>query len=365
MTLTVNELLQKSARALLAQQEPDGSMPPGHNGPYHDPETPVRTTAHSLFLFATLYQKTGDSRYRSAGEKAISYLFSPDARPSGKTFHFRNKAGKDKCNGLVGQAWVIEAFVKAAEAFDRQDCYELAEEVYLLHPWDKKTALWKPVEVDGKVLTYYTVFNQQLWFAAAGSLLKNNPSVTEQVHDFITRVAIHVHLYPDGTIFHLSPMGSLYHFFRNGPEAGTRELISRIQARRWYNEVYSKSVGYHGFNLYAFALLREAFPHEKIWKSERFKKLINAHNGAQFQKDLQESIFGYRYNVSGIEIAFAVETFFPQKKEESTIWIERQLKETYLDDYRPLERSAVDVHLSRARIYEAARLKGDYTVEIG
>ena len=45
-TITVHELLERSARAALDLQRDDGSFSPGRNGVYDEPETPVRTTSH-------------------------------------------------------------------------------------------------------------------------------------------------------------------------------------------------------------------------------------------------------------------------------------------------------------------------------
>jgi len=76
-------LLTHSAQAALDLQRPDGSMPPGHNGLYHDPETPVRNTAHWLLTFQKVYQITQVDAYRQAVQKALRYLCQADLRPSG------------------------------------------------------------------------------------------------------------------------------------------------------------------------------------------------------------------------------------------------------------------------------------------
>ena len=45
-TITIHELLERSARTAPDLQREDGSFPPGQNGVYDEPETPVRTTSH-------------------------------------------------------------------------------------------------------------------------------------------------------------------------------------------------------------------------------------------------------------------------------------------------------------------------------
>lgn len=339
-------------------------MPCGHNGPYNDPETPVRNTAHWLFLFASLYIKTDDSKWKAAGEKAVEYLLSDRAIPFCKSFHCRDKLGKDRCNGLIGQAWVIEALVQAAEAFDRQDCYKLAQEVFLLHPWDKNIGIWKRLEVDGSVLPYDRTFNHQLWFAAAAGLLTKTPGAQNRAKVFLEKVAARVQLYGNGVVFHSSKMGLFIDYLKSGLKPFIWEMVLHLRKKSKLDVLYPKSAGYHAFNLYAFAMLKKAFPDSPIWQSKTFKALITAHRNDRFINDVKASEFGYRYNLSGIEIAYAVETFFKDKQEAGT-WLNRQFQETYLDDSRPLSRSVSDPNTANARIYQAARLSKEYDITIG
>jgi len=364
LKIKLNELIINSTANLIASQNSaNGSFPEGHNGPYIDPETSVRNTSHSLFLLAGLYQKTNTHEYKVAGEKAINYLFSEIARPYHKTFHCRDTAGKDHCNGLIGQAWVMEALIKAYHAFNREDCYELAEEIFLLHPWNPEIGIWNRVEIDGEVLTYDNTFNHQLWFASVAGQLDKTQVAQQRALFFLQKVACHVFLYDNGVIFHGSRMGSMSSYVSSGLLSYARQVKRYFLQWRTLKPLYSKSVGYHSFNLYAFAMLKDIFPEEPFWRSEKIRKMLGVINNPDFQKTLQESEFSYRYNVSGIEIAYAVETFM-KNEQEVTIWLNRQLKETYLDNLYPLSRDAVDLNTSVVRIYEALRLINDYEVTI-
>ena len=40
--MLLSDIILQSCEAALQLQSEDGSFPPGCNGPYHDPETPVR-----------------------------------------------------------------------------------------------------------------------------------------------------------------------------------------------------------------------------------------------------------------------------------------------------------------------------------
>lgn len=361
--ILISELLVEAGKYAITLQQLDGSFPSGHNGPYHDPETPVRNTAHFLYLLSVLYKRTGEQKFKNAAENSINYLASPASRPNGKTFYHRNKKDKDRCNGLVGQAWCIEALVMASQVFDRPDCYALAEEVFLLHPWDDHVGIWRRVEVDGTVLGYDGTFNHQLWFAAAAGLLVQTPQALERAKKFLNSVASRVKTYPDGVIFHSSAMGSLISYLWNGPKAFLSEVRSRIRKNKKVNDLYSKSVGYHGFNLYALAMLKQVFDSDDFWHSKKFECLLKACENDSFNNALYNSEYGYMYNVSGIEIAYAFEVF---KNDEVTSqkWLQKQFDECLLNISEPLVRGASDHSTALARVYEIARLTSGYSVSM-
>ena len=48
----VQTIFLDSCKRALKLQNPKGEMPAGHNGPYQDPETPIRNTAHWIVSFA-------------------------------------------------------------------------------------------------------------------------------------------------------------------------------------------------------------------------------------------------------------------------------------------------------------------------
>ena len=362
--MNIIDLLIFSADAALIHQREDGSFPSGHNGPYKHPETPVRNTAHFLFLLASLYEKTGYKRYKLAGELAASYLLSSKVRPFGKTFFCRRKEKKDACNGLIGQAWVIESLIKAYEVFNYQEYYNLAEKLFCLHPWNKTIGLWQRVEIDGTLLSYDTTFNHQLWFAATASLLVKTPEAQQSARVYLDKVVRRVSLYPNGVIFHLSPLGELSAYLREGPKLFFHEIASRFEKIFTKRNLYLKSVGYHGFNLYALSILKEVFPNANIWRSKKLKQIISAHRALSFAEALAHSKYGYHYNLTGIEVAYALEQF-GDNSNEPVRWLNSQIDKTYLDETCFTCRDVPDLNTSRARIYQAARLRNNYEITLG
>lgn len=360
--INLNEIATQSIEYSISRQNSDGSFPPGHNGPYLDPETPVRATSHLLCLLSFLYSETGCIKYKKSAELAITYLLSRKARPYRKTFHCRNKKGKDKCNGLIGQAWGIEALVMASKSFNREDCYLLAEELFFLHPWDRNTGIWKFVEIDGAVGFYDKTFNHQLWFAAVASLLNETPAAKTRAKEFLKKVVSNIQLYPDGVIFHKSAMGKASNYLKNNFIGYSKELAFRWRNYISWNKIYLKSVGYHAFNLYALSMLKESFSNESFWNNESIINAINAVNSTKFTENLRRSKFGYYYNISGIEIAYSQEIFL-NKRDNVSLWVERQFEHTFSSISQPFSRDTTDFNTSIARVYESIRLKNNYEFE--
>lgn len=358
----IQEFLKNAVLDLIKIQTSEGALPPGHNGPYHDLETPVRNTAHFLFLLAREYKKNREIIYKQAAEKAIRFLLGSEARPYGKTFYCRDGEGKDRCNGLVGQAWVIEALVEACEAFGAPECYELAETIFLIHPFDKNIGIWQRIEIDGQNLDFDKTFNHQLWFAAAGAMLNRTPEALESAQTFVSKVAAEVQLYSDGVIFHSSGMGPMLNYFKAGITSILREAKCRLVKGKRRTSLYSKSVGYHGFNLYAFAMLYEKFPGLPFWESDIFIQILGAPERNNFDQKLAKSEFGYFYNLSGVEIAYAYEVF-GLGPELVTKWLEAQYKYTCDISNNFFTKGSTDVETARSRIYELSRLKTNYQVK--
>lgn len=360
--LSLNQFIFSCAEYGVEIQRPDGSFPAGHNGPYCDPETPVRCTAHFLYLLSWAYSLSEDQKFKKACFSAIDYLKSENVRPTGMTFHCRDKNGKDRCNGLVGQAWVIESLVRASEVFQRKDCYQLAEDLFLLHPWIDGVSLWRRVDIDGTVLPIDQTFNHQLWFAMAASTLNNTPLAIERCQSFLRNVASNVELYGDGVIFHKSSMQKLNNVHHLGAKACIYMVKSLVMKKERMRQLHSKSVGYQGFNLHALAVLKKNLPHESFWKSGLLEKLFASCESVDFIRKIIDSDYGYFYNLSGFEIALAYEVLWSDS-DKAQQWIDRQFMYSY-DEYGNIDVEKVkDINTARARVYMLSLLQNEYQVD--
>ncbi|MDJ0848757.1 MAG: agl cluster protein AglQ [Myxococcota bacterium] len=349
----LHELLVRSAAAALPAQRDDGSFAAGRNGPYGDAETPVRNTGHWLVSLCAAWTWTREARFREAALAATRHLASEKARPGGATFLHRDKPGKDACNGLVGQAWSIEALAAAAEAFEAPHLSELAERVFLLHPFDGDLGLWRRVEVDGSELTWDATFNHQLWFAASGALIAPfaSPEVAARVHRFLDRVPRNLGLHASGLVRHVVTARP---FAWREPRLAVRLLRTRAAEGP---EHAHKEAGYHAFNLYAFALLRRHAPDHPCWRSEKFRRLWRYARRPGFRRAVASNPYGWPYNPTGIEMAFALETLEgPGARGEAGAWLADQLGRHWDAGASQLRRGTPDPDTLAARLYEATRL---------
>lgn len=360
---SLHEVIVSSASAALTLQRDDGSMPAGHNGPYYDPETPVRNTAHWLITFSRAYEISGAERFLDAVRGAAGYLNGKEARPHGATFWHRTNPAKDRCNGLIGQAWTIEALAVGAGALGMVDLTDLGEQVFMLHPFDEGEGLWNRVETDGTVLGFDATLNHQIWFAAAGSLLPGpaDGRVGWQIGRFLDALPANMSLYPKGGIRH--PVAKDHIGRTPSPRPGVRvkSLVRRVISGGGETETrYNKAIGYHAFNLYALALLKQALPDHPFWTGGAMRSALGYVESDEFVPALDDNEYGYPYNPPGFEIAFALHVFADRYRRDTTNemigWVSGQLVRCYDWDRSQMSLGTEDPATHSARLYEATRL---------
>lgn len=358
----------------------DGSMPSGQNGPYHDPETPVRNTGHWLITFSRLFEWTGDKKYREAARRCAEYLLSKQARPYGYSFHHRN-GHKDYCNGLVGQAWTFEALAEASRLFDDPKYARMAEEVFFQHPFDEEAGLWNRLEIDGHVLPFDSAFNHQLWFAACAAMIQANrrDGILRRIKRFMDCFDKNLTVLPKGLVYHpiehlLEKQLAEQFTFTRRMRKRARNILDGIRSLRWPvmlkseirtrremrdNLVY-KSIGYHSFNMYAFALLKPHIAEHPFWNSERFRKMIAYMKTEDLFDGLDENKYGYPYNPPGFEMPysqFVLENLDTAAAIEITQdWVSEQFARCFNPETLLMDRNTEDPVTHTARIYELTRM---------
>ncbi|OGC95444.1 hypothetical protein A3H89_05200 [Candidatus Amesbacteria bacterium RIFCSPLOWO2_02_FULL_48_11] len=327
-----------------------GRIPAGTNGPYHDVETSVRNSSHWLITFSRVYKSTGRKKYQAAAKILADYLASPDVRPKGFTFACRTTPHKDKCNGLIGQAWAIEALCYSGRFLKKLQPSELARQVFRFHKFVPKYGLWHRREITGSDLSLDPTFNHHLWFAAAGSLL-GDQIIREQVSCFLDHLDQNLTVLDNGLIFH--PITRLL----------PRPIIS-LQPKdppshSQVDKFIIKSIGYHAYNLYAMALLYQKFPRHSFWKSAKFSRALAYSRSTRFVNDLKNNPYAYPYNPVGFEMPLVITTFYHgsgySKSRLSQDWLNLQIQKCYRQGSPILDRNTADPITLSARIYELLR----------
>ena len=362
--MDLHTLLIRSADAGLEFLDDSEHMPAGHNGPYHDPETPVRNTAHWSITFLKAYQITDDDKYRDAATKCISYLLSDEVRPYGETFRHRKTKKKDACNGLIGQAWTIEALATVGGSLNWSEPLELAKSTFLRHPFDETLAAWKVVDIDGTIRGYDLTLNHQIWFAAAGALILEHAEVTEsvkkQVRKFLDELNNNMYIYQSGIIYHnVRPKVDFRKYHKLSIENTKRRRIPMpiIEVIRPETklDLKQKSIGYQSFNLYALALIYQLYPELDLWNSNEVTSSLDYSRTNSFKNSLENNEFAYPYNCTGIEMSY-VNHVFNGKQSEIRAWLSTQFNRSYDLDSGLMRNETEDVETLSARLYEATRL---------
>lgn len=363
--MRVDELIVRTAEAALELQAPDGSFIGGHNGPYRDPETPVRNTAHWSLTLLKAHSISGDQHLAEAARRAADFLIRPSNRPMGATFLCRTNPGKDLCNGLIGQAWAIEALAGAARASSDERYAQLALKIFCLHPFDSDRGLWQRVNVDGSRQSVDPTLNHQLWFAAAGSQLADDGDrkIAVQLARFLDRThAASLHQHPSGRIRHA--LGPVRVVDRLRMILGWLRHPQR--ARGLASDLAYKEIGYHAFNLYALADLHGYAPEHPMWQSRKLKKALLYLETDDFAASITNS-YGGPYNPVGFEAAHAVLSLGEMAGVDPAsagTWIGRQLDHTWDRATTMLARNSSDPTTLAARFYELTRV-AELAIEVG
>ena len=326
------------------------SCPAGHNGPYFDQETPVRNTAHWLMVFAAAFKWSGEARYLKAVDRCATYLVSEDARPFGKTFYHRKSTKKDECNGLIGQAWTIEALVEAANVLGEKKFLQVARNVFNLHPFCSSKGLWKRVSPEGRCLGFDLTFNHQLWFCMAGALVFQALGQKEQsISIFFNRLSKNLMVASSGRIHQSANQG-----FLNSRLKPFFKIFFRREQQRYLKD---KEIGYHAFNMYAFACLYEMFPEHSFWMSFKFKTALMYLASDEYRLGIIKSKYGFPYNPPGYEVAYVCKVFKNQPAKEILEWLlELQVDVDFNDGKQQCVLAPYDRLTSDARFYEAIRV---------
>jgi hypothetical protein len=364
--LNTYDIIVQSALKGIELQRSDGSFPKGHNGPWYEEDTYVRTTAHWAITLFKGYEITEKQHLLDSAIRACDYLLSKEARPHRKTFYCLASKHKNRCNGLIGQAWAVEPLLILGKALDNQGYLSVAEEVLNLHPYCFKRHGWSSVEIDGQVLGLNPTFNQQVWLSAMALLAgQRNQDLLTKARDFFENMPSVTKFIEKGLIRH-----------RKGRYKSVKQLVKdaiKLKYSRHVDgaEIKKRSLGYMSFILYGLAIVYDNFPGESFWKNTSFKSVI--------KHSISYVVFRYPFGYlgsneyqwdctpTGIEIAYALQVFsnYLELGDEGDAlkWVTMQFSGYYDLDTNLMRRNTSDEDILGSRIYEATRLR-NYKISI-
>lgn len=361
-------MITESAQEGLALQNENGSFPKGMNGPWKDEDTYVRTTAHWTLLQYKAFEITKDRKHETSAKKACDYLLEKGNRPYGYSFYCREGRKKDRCNGLIGQAWALEALLQMSIKTGEEKYLDCVRELLICSSYDKKNHIWNNVEIDGKLFSCGTL-NQQIWFnvmVLIGSKVLKDKNLEDKAVDFFKHIFNIIEFLDDGLIKHEIGINNM----------SVKRLIKNIlklSVNTDMEKIKIRSFGYISFILFGFAIAYNNCGQYTFWENNELKSLIrNAYFYVKNRKpygcgsDGSDYIWGY--NPVGIEMAYTIQALndylqLNESEEEIKYWLNLQIKNHYDFNTKYLSKNTVDPAILSARLYEAAYLD-NYVLEI-
>lgn len=353
------DLILASASRGIAMQREDGSMPPGHNGPWNHADTPTRTTAHWALIFLKAFLINRDRKFKQAALNSCEYLLSEKALVNGY-FFCRKAPGKYMTNNLVGQAWAAEALAIVGTYLENQRFISFVGHVLRKHFFNSHLYLWHKETSTGNRPSLCRTLNQQMMFSTvalfAGKKIKD-PKLIEQARSFFAHFFTFSRFIEPGLPHHK--------VFLPLDFARFNSLYFKTLMKQWVEKYFWKkiSVDYLPFILYTTALNHFLNPDETFWKSVKFKnwfKQVMDYVVTHFPYGYLESSTSFRwsYNPVGFEVYFALNEFHQLLELEVDLeaekrWVEMQIKGYYDLDSKLMSKNSCDPYVLMSRLYEA------------
>jgi len=355
----------------------------GVNGPYHNEDTAVRNSAHWITTYSYLYSITGNRQYYETAKTLSEFLLKEENYGSSGSICARTDARFDHTNGLIGQAWVIEGLIAAAELFDSNLYYEKALNLFGVQHFNPYNNLWEVTDCDG-TKDFDLTFNHQLWFAASGAMIleyeaknKINTSawIDDQIKCFLSA--------SEKEYFNVKENGCIVHVVNYKKTSSETEYSVELQKKRKNKsfktrpmDVIRKKItdklssfsftegleeGYHIFDLYGFALLKNSYGEHPLFKSDKLRRALsyaldtdkllelrNSCGGSPFNK------FAFGYNSPAFEYPFVAYSFRQEINQDlEDELFQFQIDNTYAEN--EFSQNCEDPNTLGARVYELVR----------
>ena len=360
------DVLIATARYGLSIQNPDGSFPPGHNGPWNDTDTPVRVTAHYAMLYYYAQSLAPTNAYSNAMHRACSYLCAMQERCAGGGVQCRVNDEKNDCNGLIGQAWAAEPLLYIGIKECNARYLDCAWSILSKPFYDWTMHGWCPIEVTGKRLPFCRTVNQQIWFACMRAIALTAGMMDEdaELKDFLRFLHKLLLLNRRGMPQNIVPVKRSWLNVVRSHMYGGRNVVPELKPTR---DALTLEKGYASFLLYGLAILEELTLLKKHACRGVYRRIFKSIKSIALhlpsQRGNPES-FCWSYNPTGLEMAYVITVFqesgFWRKRfkwmPNADQWIGMQLESNLNPESRLMDNQTRDPDILRSRIYEAGRI---------
>lgn len=348
---------------------------PGVNGPYYDAETEVRNMAHWCVAFSSIYKDTKDDLFLNATIKLADAILDSSSYYDIGVYKCREKKTSDEVNGVIGPAWIIEGLISAAYITRDNRYYDRALKIFKVIPFNNTLGIWKRLNTENKVLTVDTTFNHQLWMAAAGAMIvsyRDDVQIRNQLDRFISRLNKNMTIRRNGRIAHftLNDQNGFIGYFGQI----YRDITNDIKEALGRPSLAYKEAGYHTFNLYGFAILKDYYPGDiSFFNTIKFRQTIEYTKSSEYlnaicspDRSLDETnvqsklnvgfnVFSFSYNSPAFELPRIYKTFSSFDDTEASICdnlAAKQIEYTYASENDSFSKNTDDPITLTTRIYE-------------
>ncbi len=292
------DLYTKAGEHGLYHMEKYNTLPAGQNGPHNHNMTSARNSGYFAILFAHLYTITSDVKWKNASMAAISELRR--YRPLNGSYLHRIEDFKPSYNGLIGQAWTLEALTYCGEVLNIGEYKQEAQSLLEKHRFNFEQGLWHELDIAGATQSIGITLNQQIWFMAMSLNTKNDKEMLLNANRFLDKLGEHIMTSKNGLLY--IGMKSIR---KNFLLRSLENQISKSQSAKRKD----KDVGYHVFTLVGLAIIYRYMKEHAFFQSKIFNKILNHTFSEEYFSSAKESEFSYGYNVLGFEVPFVLITF--------------------------------------------------------
>lgn len=164
----------------------------------------------------------------------------------------RHAPQRDASNGVLGQAFVLEAFHAAWVLLGNAAARDAGLMLLHRHSFNKDAGCWNRVDFRGNQLSPDLTFNHQLYFAATAALYASEDEVARvQVDEFLLGLRRSLVLREDGRVVHEVGGTAV-------PPNWRKRLTRSIKRISVDDGDQAKEADYHLYNAYAFSLLAQS-----------------------------------------------------------------------------------------------------------